>query len=438
MRNFFISYNGADREWARWIAWELEALGYTTFLQDWDFRPGSNFVLEMQKASSDSQQTIAILSPNYLDAKYTHAEWAAALTEDPTGQERKLIPVRVGECKLRGLWSALVYIDLVGLDEAAARNTLVEGVRSDRVKPSKPPCFPGMGDEAANQPRFPGKSGRRFLLRYVLVPGVLALSLGGWFGAKRYLQHSSQASTQSGMNSGRVNSGPEHAGPFGSDPASKLRSTAGYILVPAGQFVMGCTSSQLPCYEDELSHQVYLPEFRLKATEVTVAEFRSYVQDIGGKEPGVDVPPDTPVTNVTWEQASRYCDWSGGRLPTEAEWEYAARGGTTGPFYDKLDEIAWHQGNTPSESPQPVARKMRNKFGLYDMLGNVAEWVADWYDPDYYRVSPSKTPGGPDLGTERVIRGGSYLDNANTVRVSRRDRKPPDSKASNVGFRCAQ
>ena len=98
MKDFFISYNHADQQWAEWIAWELEAAGYTTVVQSWDFRPGSNFTLEMHSASQAAERTIAVLSPDYLEAPYTLAEWAAAFAEDPTAKQGKLLPIRVREC----------------------------------------------------------------------------------------------------------------------------------------------------------------------------------------------------------------------------------------------------------------------------------------------------------------------------------------------------
>ena len=132
----------ADRDWAKWMAWQLEAEGYTTVLQAWDFLPGSNFVLKMQEAASTATRTIVVLSPNYLDALYTQPEWAAAFVKDPTGQERALLPVRVRECTLTGILASIVYIDLVGLDEPVAREKLLMGVRSGRGKPTSPPAFP--------------------------------------------------------------------------------------------------------------------------------------------------------------------------------------------------------------------------------------------------------------------------------------------------------
>jgi len=157
MKHFFISYNSADRTWAEWIAWQLEEAGYTTVLQAWDFRPGSNFVLEMQRAAKKAERTIAVLSPDYLGARFTQPEWAAAFAQDPTGEKGILLPVRVRECEPEGLLPQIIYIDLVDLEEAAAKDTLLAGVRRERAKPTAPPGFPRAAPRSVLQrPRFPG------------------------------------------------------------------------------------------------------------------------------------------------------------------------------------------------------------------------------------------------------------------------------------------
>src|SRR5688572_17933409 len=129
MKDFFISYNRADRSWAEWIAWHLEEVGYTTILRAWDFRPGSNFVLEMQQAATEAERTVAVLSPEYLASLFTQPEWAAAFAQDPTGDRGILVPVRVKQCDLQGLLSQTITIELVGLNEDAAKEELLSGVR---------------------------------------------------------------------------------------------------------------------------------------------------------------------------------------------------------------------------------------------------------------------------------------------------------------------
>ena len=159
MKDFFISYNEEDRDWAEWIAWQLEEAGSTAVIQAWDFRPGSNFIAEMQRAASEAQRTIAVLSPDYLASLFTQPEWQAAFAQDPTGEKRLLVPVRVRECELKGLLPQIVYIDLVGVnDEAAAREKLLDGLKP-RGKPDVAPSFPRSATTQrpkAEQPRFPG------------------------------------------------------------------------------------------------------------------------------------------------------------------------------------------------------------------------------------------------------------------------------------------
>lgn len=158
--HFFISYNQADRPWAEWIAWHLEEAGYTTIIQAWDFRPGLNFVQQMQQAVQEAERTITVLSTNYLEALYTYPEWEAAFQQDPRGEKGILVLVRIQECKPPGLLGLISYIDLVGLDETAAHQTLLEGVRQGRNKPPTAPHFPGSMSEAQRtvpqQPHFPG------------------------------------------------------------------------------------------------------------------------------------------------------------------------------------------------------------------------------------------------------------------------------------------
>lgn len=156
MADFFVSRNKADKAWAVWIAWQLEAAGYSVIVQDWDFRPGSNFALKMHEAIANSKRTIAVLSPDFLKSEYTAPEWAAAFAADPTGAEQKLVPVRVRPCEPKGLLQATVYIDLVNQDAAGAQRELLDGLKRRRAKPSTAPPYPGQGSR--RQPKFPGST----------------------------------------------------------------------------------------------------------------------------------------------------------------------------------------------------------------------------------------------------------------------------------------
>jgi hypothetical protein len=155
MADFFISYNSADRAWAEWIGYVVEETGYTVIVQAWDFRPGSNFVLEMQRAATDADRTIMVLSPDYIRSQFASPEWAAAFAQDPQGLKRKLVPVVVRSCELPGLLGPLVRIDLVDVDESKALAILMDGLNKERAKPSKRPSFPGAAAKHAPK-SFPG------------------------------------------------------------------------------------------------------------------------------------------------------------------------------------------------------------------------------------------------------------------------------------------
>jgi len=182
METFFVSYNSHDRTWAEWIAWTLEEAGHSVIIQAWDFRPGGNFVLDIQRTIQESDRTIAVLSPHFLQAKYTQSEWASAFAQDPQSIERKLIPIRVADCKPDGLLKTIAYVDLVGCSQVDATEKLRQMLH-DRAKPSQAPAFPGVSNvhqDASIAPDFPGDR------NLDTPPPAASLSLGvyGWDGAQ--------------------------------------------------------------------------------------------------------------------------------------------------------------------------------------------------------------------------------------------------------------
>ena len=273
-------------------------------------------------------------------------------------------------------------------------------------------------------------------------------------------------------------------------------SPPGMVLIPAGIFRMG-SEDGLP--HERPVHSVRLDAFYMDAHEVTNADFQKFVDATGyvteaerwgwsiaflpeqpggmrapgaewwvkvdganwrhpsGPDTSVEGKEDHPVVQVSWTDAQAYCEWTGKRLPTEAEWEYAARGGTEGaPFAwgaefapdDQAMANTW-QGKFPAAAPvtdgfaetAPVGQYPANGYGLYDMAGNVWEWVADWYDPRYYANSPDANPPGPARGVNKVMRGGSWMcaDNyCRGYRVAHRNSATPDSGLTNTGFRSAK
>ncbi|MCA2964360.1 MAG: SUMF1/EgtB/PvdO family nonheme iron enzyme, partial [Acidobacteriaceae bacterium] len=207
-----------------------------------------------------------------------------------------------------------------------------------------------------------------------------------------------------------------------------------YVYIPPGEFRMGCSAGDTECGSDEEpAHAVRIGNgFWIGQTEVTQAAYRK----VTGQDPSVFKGDQRPVESVTWDQAASYCQAVGMRLPTEAEWEYAARAGNPAARYGALDDVAWYAKNSGGET-KPVGGKQPNAWGLYDMLGNVWEWTADRYDESYYKNSPAMDPPGPASGEYRVLRGGSWLGIPAGVRVSGRNRSVPASRSDNLGFRCA-
>lgn len=247
---------------------------------------------------------------------------------------------------------------------------------------------------------------------------------------------------------------------------------AARVTIPAGEFWMGRSRLWLmdeigwqirERYDDRPVHRVRLPAFDIDAFEVTNAEYAAFAARpaSGVKAPyhwGGPTPPvgkeRLPVYNVTWHDAVKYCAAAGGRLPTEAEWERAARGDVADLDYpwgnDYLDDAkaapaapgaaraVRHAHSGASTGPLPVGSYAANRFGLFDVSGNLWEWTADWYDLNYYSESPVDSPTGPHTGLYKVIRGGSWADTETRLgTVYYRNFTAPDTAQPTIGFRCA-
>ncbi len=289
-------------------------------------------------------------------------------------------------------------------------------------------------------------------------------------------------------------------------PAPQSSATGGahpieQIEIPAGRFAMGDSSGHGNLSDGELPvHEVELSAFSIDATSVTNDAFAAFVDatgytteaesfgysavfhlavqapedDVlgippgtpwwrgirgadwrhpGGRDSNLDGLGDHPVTHVSWNDAVAYCEWAGRALPTEAQWEYASRGGLEGaryPWGAELDTENWQcniwQGAFPTDNTladgwlttAPVRSFQPNAWGLWQTVGNVWEWCWDFYDPRYYARSEPRDPRGPEVGTGRVLRGGSYLCHdsyCNRYRNSARSSNTPDSSMGNAGFR---
>jgi formylglycine-generating enzyme required for sulfatase activity len=213
-----------------------------------------------------------------------------------------------------------------------------------------------------------------------------------------------------------------------------------WVPIPEGSFTMGCSPGDTTCGEDEGPyHTVMIDHFYMMEAEATEAQ---YDQVMEGNPSASPAGPSYPVENLDWELAALFCDSLGGRLPTEAEWEYAARAGamTKYPCGDDpscLDQTGWYAGNA-ANAKHPVAQKTPNDFGLYDISGNVWEWVGDWYANQYDLEGAVSDPEGPLSGNAKVVRGGGFDDLPSDLRTSYRDYGDPAVGYYYVGVRCVK
>ena len=210
------------------------------------------------------------------------------------------------------------------------------------------------------------------------------------------------------------------------------------VRIPAGEFTCGADLGERATLTWEKSaqpaHPVVLKEFLIDVHEVTNAEFERF-DPKHARNREYSACDDCPVTDVDWFQARDYCTAQRKRLPTEAEWEKAARGGSDTPP-EPLGDYAWYAKNSGYVA-HPVMQKKPNGYGLYDMLGNAREWCADWWDPAYYERRVRDDPPGPAVGTRRIERGGAFFLSARGVTPTLRYHHPPEIRLYFLGFRCA-
>ncbi len=273
----------------------------------------------------------------------------------------------------------------------------------------------------------------------------------------------------------------------GSSPASgQTADPSGMVQIPAGEYWMGRTHTWFydqidwladAFKDDRPSHVVFLDAFYMDKYEITNTEYEAFVLATGRAKPWhwsgslgkiTAGQEKWPVYNVTWDDAAAYCAWVGKRLPTEAEWEKAARGGLDRKLYPWGDEVTGikgqgggrrgGEGSTPPppklarwgfpNGPAPVGSYPPNGYGLFDMTGNVYEWVSDWYDADYYAISPEKNPEGPETGLYKILRGGGWSSGEgvpasatagrNVLGVHYRNYAPKSQVSNAFGFRCVK
>ena len=249
---------------------------------------------------------------------------------------------------------------------------------------------------------------------------------------------------------------------------AKWKTKDEMVMIPAGEFVMGSDKKKdRLAYRSEIPQRVvYLDAFLIGKFEVTALEYLKFVLATD-RSPQLDWRYDGgnfqdtmahhPIMHVSWYDADAYCKWAGKRLPTEAEWEKAARGidgrlfpwgqeyagptranfgrtGLSGPVRDRPERLLLYP---PIISVDRYENAV-SPYGLYQTIGNVSEWVSDWYDQDYYKTAPDRNPKGPETGSQKAFRGGGWMDSTTTMRAAMRNGTDPKTRINWMGFRCAQ
>jgi formylglycine-generating enzyme required for sulfatase activity len=240
----------------------------------------------------------------------------------------------------------------------------------------------------------------------------------------------------------------------GKDLKSTNRDSAEMKIIPAGEFLMGSKPSEGRA-DEQPQRKVYLAAYAIDIHEVTNEQYLHFIHSTGRKEPPnpygdrllseeTDVA-SLPVVQVTWHDAVDYCRWAGKRLPTEAEWEKAARGGNGALFpwgsqSPRAKPINFKRNWKGTKTLWSVGshKETSSPYGIHDMSGNVREWTQDWYAPDYYAYAPNRNPQGPRIGILKVIKGGSWHSFIGDIRPAARGKGGFALKTDGIGFRCAR
>jgi formylglycine-generating enzyme required for sulfatase activity len=435
-QDVFISYASADKAVADRVCAALENAGASCWIAPRNIEPGRDFPAAIVEAVNSVRVLVLILTDHAAASPHILSEVGHAFNG-----KKRIIPFRLSPGALSE--------DLGYFLSTTQWLDAPDGCTDQNLKRLTEATLAALAGERPPPQSLRSKRPARWVAAAIVTLAVVGGAILYWKSSKspgRNTQSSTAATApSSAVPAAAPTTIPAATPPSAPAPRTSVNPLDGqkYVWIPPGTFTMGCSAADDECKDDEKpAHPVTIEKgFWLGQTEVTVAAYRKVAAQHALQSPGVQSPRDgaLPVSDVSWMDARKYCAAIGGRLPTEAEWEYAARGGTSQPYYGVISKIAWY-AHTSGGAPHAVGKKEPNAFGLYDMLGNVAEWVLDRYFNRYSVDSPA-TGAGVELplasNALAVARGGFWGSDAASIRVSHRSAWEKEGADIPVGFRCA-
>lgn len=450
-RYIFISYAHENTRFALKLARRLQRQGIPIWLDQWHQAQDDSWDRSMTNALKGCQHVLLILSPAAVNSWTVQEQVMLALREG-----KQIVPILHQPCPLPAPLKELPPIDFTGRNRRALAQLLSyypEAQGRFRAWSIPKPDWRNLVQPwlAWLLPLlWPGWLGP------VIVLLLLLFGAGLYWSPARRAQALVQPTPERLVIIRPTATSPPLPTPIG----ARVRKKDGQIMVvvPAGEFLMGSPETDPIAGDDEKPQRlVYLDTFWIDKTEITNQQYQlcltAGVCTPTHAQPTVFREEPLPVVGVDWEQAAGYCRWVGGRLPTEAEWEKAARGvdGRIYPWGNEFDQdrlnycdvncaADWRDfsGDDGYSYTAPVGSYPAgaSPFGVLDMSGNVWEWTADWYNPDTYKTLTLRNPGGPVSGLQRVIRGGSWYYQGRNLRLVNRRKDAPTVSYDNIGFRC--